>query len=687
MKRLRMLSLLGMVLLVCSTMGSSAGTSLSTVVVTTNGLHLAYINASYTARLSAEGGVPPYSWSVSFGQLPPGLSLTKASGRITGTPTLGGKYSLTVTARDLTGNTASKSFTLVVFEQPLDAYGGFIKLPCPNGSQPHFYTEKMGSRWHLCTPAGNAFWMSGIYDTGGMSDTPTDYQGIDLYALLLSKYATGYTTNATFNWSLQTVERMRSLGFNEIAEFEQGWMLPVAVNSAWKTSDNTIPVKLPFSPLVYPALYSLTNSGGYAEGPVKDIVHGIKSTVYTGYRAPSPDFWDPSYGQWLQGALKQGSWPVQWTQGPHHDYLIGLVVDETDRLWGFGAGPDFPTTENGVINRGHQQPHLGWMVLVTAETQSSNSAWQVAYVDTTVYSKQQLSRWLAQRYAGNISVLNAAWGSSYTTFGASEAGWGIGSGVLDEDGTCPAKKTGLMCWVPTDPYRLTGATAAMQRDLDDFLLYHAEGYFSTVKSVLNAQAPGVLYLGPTVLGSWGAPPRRQILQAAAKYVDVFNLGTIPPDCTNCTDIQQRIDFIAQYGGDKPWTSFEGVAANADSYMSPYAKVTDQFKIQIARAAYYTQMVQGLLSTKDTPTGTHHAVGFKWWELYDDRALRLDYGLLTRRDDPYDATSATMKAGMDSWGYPTGCLATFGCERASYGDFLDAVVLANLNALRTIAAGF
>ena len=153
MKRLRMLSLLGMVLLVCSTMGSSAGTSLSTVVVTTNGLHLAYINASYTARLSAEGGVPPYSWSVSFGQLPPGLSLTKASGRITGTPTLGGKYSLTVTARDLTGNTASKSFTLVVFEQPLDAYGGFIKLPCPNGSQPHFYTEKIGSRWHLCTPA------------------------------------------------------------------------------------------------------------------------------------------------------------------------------------------------------------------------------------------------------------------------------------------------------------------------------------------------------------------------------------------------------------------------------------------------------------------------------------------------------------------------------------------------------
>jgi Putative Ig domain len=689
MKRLCILGLLSTVLLVRTTMGFSAegaGNAPSGIAVITNGLHLAYINATYTAVLSASGGAPPYSWSVSSGQLPPGLSLANASGRITGTPTQGGTYSLTVTAKDSTGNMASKSFTLVVFEQPLDAYSGFINLPCPNGPQPHFYTQKTGSRWHLCTPAGNAFWMSGVYSTGGMSDTGIDYQGIDLYSLILSKYAAGYTTSATFNWSLQAVRRMQSWGFNEIAEFEQDWTLPVAVDSVWKTADHTIPVKLPFSPLVYPALYSLTNSGNYASGPVKDIVYGIKSNVYTGYRSQSPDFWDANYVQWLQGALKQGSWPVQWTQGPHSDYLIGLVVDETDRLFGFGAGPDFPTTANGVINAGYQQPHLGWMVLVTAETQSSNSTWHVTYADTTVYSKQRLSQWLANRYAGNISALNAAWGSNYTTFGASGAGWGVGSGVLDEDGTCPAKKAGLTCWVPADPYTLSGATTAMEQDLDDFLLYHAEGYFSIVKSVLNAQVPGVLYLGPTVLGTWGAPPRRQILQAAAKYVDVFNLTTMPPNCAKCTDIQQRIDFIAQYGGDKPWTTFEGVTANADSYMSRYAKSTDQFKTQLARATYYSQMVQGLLSTKDTPTGTYHAVGFKWWELYDDRSLQLDYGLLTRRDDPYDGISATTKTGMDSWGYPTGCLTTYGCEQAAYGDFVDAVILANLNALRTIATG-
>ena len=335
MKRLCMLSLLGIALLVCRTTDSSAGTSF---VVTTNGLHLAYIDASYAALLSAKGGVPPYSWSVSSGQLPPGLWLAEAGGRIARTPTTGGTYSLTVTAKDLMGNMASKRFTLEVFEQPLDEYRGFINLPCPNGPRPHFYTEKIGSRWHLCTPAGNAFWMSGVYNTGGMSDSIRDYQGIDLYALLLSKYAKGYTTNATFNWSLQTAERMWSLGFNEIGEFEMDWMLPVAVDSAWKTSDNTIPVKLPFSPLVYPALYSLTNRSNYAKGPVKDIVHGIKSTVYTGYRTQSPDFWDPNYAEWLRSELKYGSWAIKWIHGPHNDYLLGLVVDETDRLFGFGAG-------------------------------------------------------------------------------------------------------------------------------------------------------------------------------------------------------------------------------------------------------------------------------------------------------------------------------------------------------------
>ncbi|MBU1167045.1 putative Ig domain-containing protein, partial [Patescibacteria group bacterium] len=39
------------------------------------------------------GGQTPYSWSISGGSLPPGLSLS-TSGFITGTPTTAGNYNL-----------------------------------------------------------------------------------------------------------------------------------------------------------------------------------------------------------------------------------------------------------------------------------------------------------------------------------------------------------------------------------------------------------------------------------------------------------------------------------------------------------------------------------------------------------------------------------------------------------------
>ena len=240
--------------------------------------------------------------------------------------------------------------------------------------------------------------------------------------------------------------------------------------------------------------------------------------------------------------------------------------------------------------------------------------------------------------------------------------------------------------MPTDAYKLAGATAAMQQDLNAFLLYHAQKYFSTIKAALAQAAPGVLYLGPTSLGTWGTPPRAQILQAAAPYVDVFVLASLPPDCSNCNDLQQRLDFVAQNGGNKPWMNWEGYPANTDSYMSPYASASNEFKTQAARAAMYASRLQTLMSAADTATGTNHFVGVKWWALYDSRGEQTNWGLLTPRDDPYDGTSATTTAGVDAWGYPTGCVAGFGCEQANYGNFLGPVTKANLGVYLQLLLG-
>jgi Putative Ig domain len=67
--------------------------------VTTTSLPGATLGSAYSATLAATGGTPPYSWSVTSGSLPPGLSLS-SSGTISGTPAEAGTYSLTIQAAD-----------------------------------------------------------------------------------------------------------------------------------------------------------------------------------------------------------------------------------------------------------------------------------------------------------------------------------------------------------------------------------------------------------------------------------------------------------------------------------------------------------------------------------------------------------------------------------------------------------
>jgi fibronectin type 3 domain-containing protein len=56
----------------------------------------------YSATLAASGGVTPYTWSITSGALPAGLTLTAATGIIAGTPTAAGTFTFTVKVTDST---------------------------------------------------------------------------------------------------------------------------------------------------------------------------------------------------------------------------------------------------------------------------------------------------------------------------------------------------------------------------------------------------------------------------------------------------------------------------------------------------------------------------------------------------------------------------------------------------------
>ncbi len=74
------------------------------------------LGLAYSAQFSASGGVAPYSFSLSQGSLPPGLSIDPATGTVTGIPTGVGTYRFTVTLTDNSNPSQSVSapVTMVV---------------------------------------------------------------------------------------------------------------------------------------------------------------------------------------------------------------------------------------------------------------------------------------------------------------------------------------------------------------------------------------------------------------------------------------------------------------------------------------------------------------------------------------------------------------------------------------------
>ncbi|HXU39168.1 MAG TPA: putative Ig domain-containing protein [Blastocatellia bacterium] len=89
------------------------------VTITTGSISTATRGTSFSQQLTAMGGKPPYTWTVTTGALPAGLGLAASTGFISGNPTAIGDFGFTVTATDSESHTASKALTITVAPQPL----------------------------------------------------------------------------------------------------------------------------------------------------------------------------------------------------------------------------------------------------------------------------------------------------------------------------------------------------------------------------------------------------------------------------------------------------------------------------------------------------------------------------------------------------------------------------------------
>ncbi|RZA31816.1 MAG: autotransporter outer membrane beta-barrel domain-containing protein, partial [Lysobacteraceae bacterium] len=138
----------------------------------------AAVAAAYSQGISAAGGVAPYSYAVTAGALPPGLSLA-ANGSLSGTPTAGGTFNFTVRATDSTTGagpyTGARAYSLTVNAPTVTlpattladgvrntAYSATIN-PASGGTAPYTYAITSGA-----LPAGMT-----LAANGTLGGTPT----------------------------------------------------------------------------------------------------------------------------------------------------------------------------------------------------------------------------------------------------------------------------------------------------------------------------------------------------------------------------------------------------------------------------------------------------------------------------------------------------------------------------------
>jgi large repetitive protein len=125
----------------------------------------AIVGAAYSETLRAAGGTPPYSWTLTAGALPAGLSLA-ASGIISGTPTAVGESSFTVQVTDSASLQTSTQISLAVELRP-----SISTSALPNGVAGVAYSQALAASggtppytWSILTgalPPGLALSLAG----------------------------------------------------------------------------------------------------------------------------------------------------------------------------------------------------------------------------------------------------------------------------------------------------------------------------------------------------------------------------------------------------------------------------------------------------------------------------------------------------------------------------------------------
>ncbi|MFN7970763.1 MAG: putative Ig domain-containing protein [Acidobacteriota bacterium] len=146
-----------------------------TITVSPASLPNGTVGTPYSQTITASGGTAPYTFAVTAGALPNGLTLT-AGGVLSGTPSATGTFNFTVTATDSAACTGSRAYTIVISSgcgvitlSPATLPGGTVGIPysqtitASGGTAPYTFAVTAGT-----VPTGLSLSAGGV-----LSGTPT----------------------------------------------------------------------------------------------------------------------------------------------------------------------------------------------------------------------------------------------------------------------------------------------------------------------------------------------------------------------------------------------------------------------------------------------------------------------------------------------------------------------------------
>lgn len=172
----------------------------SALAISTTSLAGATVGIVYSQQQSFSGGTSPYSWSVSAGALPSGLSLATLDGSITGIPTSQGVDNFTVQVTDATGASTTKALSISVYDSitintasplPKETYNTVysgVTITASGGNPPYAWSVSSGS-----LPSG----LSLDGSTGTISGTSSE-SGVHSFTILATDVDDRLATKAYY---------------------------------------------------------------------------------------------------------------------------------------------------------------------------------------------------------------------------------------------------------------------------------------------------------------------------------------------------------------------------------------------------------------------------------------------------------------------------------------------------------